>query len=170
MKKRLLASILALILLCGMVPVPSMAAEPVTETRIVPKLDAPVDLSEHEIPENPFADVSDNDYFLEPVLWAVANGITSGTGNGNFSPNNTCTRGQVVTFLWRAMGKPDPVSTENPFSDVSENDYFFKPVLWALENGVTSGTGGGKFSPNDPCTRGQVVTFLFRAMKEQVVA
>ena len=141
-----------------------------TETRLIPKLDAPAEPSEPEIPEepevpeNPFADVSDSDYFLEPVLWAVANGITSGTGNGNFSPNNNCTRGQVVTFLWRAMGQPDPVSTENPFSDVSENDYFFKPVLWAVENGITSGTGGGKFSPNDPCTRGQVVTFLWRAM------
>ena len=124
-----------------------------------------VEPTEPEKPaENPFSDVNDNDYFLNPVLWAVDNGITAGTGNGNFSPNATCTRGQVVTFLWRAVGQPEPNTTENPFADVSESDYFYKPVLWALENGVTSGTGGGNFSPNNPCTRDQVVTFLWRAM------
>ena len=124
-----------------------------------------VEPTEPEKPaENPFSDVNDNDYFLNPVLWAVDNGITAGTGNGNFSPNATCTRGQVVTFLWRAVGQPEPNTTENPFADVSESDYFYKPVLWALENGVTSGTGGSNFSPNNPCTRDQVVTFLWRAM------
>lgn len=128
------------------------------EQQVLDRLDPP------PAPENPFTDVKDTDYFLAPVLWAVEKGITSGTGNGNFSPNATCTRGQVVTFLWRAMGKPAPKSTENPFSDVSAADYFYDAVLWAVEMGITSGTGGGKFSPNAPCTRGQVVTFLWRAM------
>ena len=116
------------------------------------------------VPVNPFSDVKDTDYFLEPVLWAVECGITAGTGNGKFSPNQTCTRGQVVTFLWRAMGEPEPVSKDNPFSDVKPSDYFYKPVLWAVENGITSGTGNGKFSPEQSCTRGQVVTFLWRTM------
>ena len=114
--------------------------------------------------ENPFTDVKESDYFLEPVLWAVDNGITAGTGNGKFSPEDTCTRAQVVTFLWRACGKPAPKLIFNPFNDVTPADYFYDAVLWAVENGITSGTGNGKFSPDDPCTRGQVVTFLWRAM------
>ena len=114
--------------------------------------------------ENPFTDVKTSDYFYNPVLWAVENGITSGTGNGKFSPKEICTRGQVVTFLWRAMGEPEPQSTVNPFSDVREKDYFYKAVLWAVENGITSGTSAGKFSPKENCTRGQVVTFLHRAL------
>ena len=112
----------------------------------------------------PFTDVKESDYFLDPVLWAVEQGITSGTGNGRFSPEDTCTRAQVVTFLWRAMGKPEPESGENPFTDVTADAYYHRAVLWAVENGITSGTGGGKFSPDDSCTRAQVVTFLWRAM------
>ena len=115
-------------------------------------------------PDCPFTDVSTDAYFFEPVLWAVENGITSGTSATTFAPNATCTRAQVVTFLWRAMGSPEPASAENPFSDVNAADYFYKAVLWAVENGITSGTGGGKFSPNSPCTRSQVVTFLWRTM------
>ena len=113
---------------------------------------------------NPFTDVPGGAWYETPVLWAVENSITAGTGNGNFSPNQTCTRGQVVTFLWRAVGEPEPESNENPFSDVASGDYFYKAVLWAVENGITSGTGNGNFSPNNPCTRDQVVTFLWRAM------
>ena len=110
-----------------------------------------------------YSDVVLDSYYEEPVRWAVSKGITSGTGNGLFSPNAACTRAQVVTFLWRAMGCPEPVSDENPFSDVTEDDYFYKSVLWAVENGITAGTGNGQFSPNAPCTRGQVATFLWRA-------
>ena len=76
-----------------------------------------------------------------------------------------CTRGQVVTFLWRAAGSPEPKSTDNPFNDVKSSDYFYKAVLWAVENNITGGTGNGKFSPNANCTRGQVVTFLHRTAK-----
>ena len=113
--------------------------------------------------ENPFKDVKETDYFYDAVLWAVENGVTAGTTKTTFSPDSTCTRGQIVTFLWRADGSPSPKGSSNPFVDVKESDYFYAAVLWAVENGVTAGTGKTTFSPNDTCTRGQVVTFLYRA-------
>ena len=112
--------------------------------------------------ESPFADVKESDYFCTPVLWAVSNGITSGISADRFGPSNPCTRAQVVTFLWRAAGSPEPVSTENPFTDVSKSNYYYKAVLWAVENGITSGVSATRFGPNNPCTRAQVVTFLWR--------
>lgn len=111
---------------------------------------------------NPFVDVKDNDWYKKAVLWAVENNITSGTGRGRFSPNASCTRGQIVTFLWNAEGRPEPESPANPFVDVNGTAYYNNAVLWAVENGITSGTGGGKFSPGANCTRGQIVTFLYR--------
>ena len=114
--------------------------------------------------ENTFVDVVETDYFYKAVLWAVENGITLGTGNGKFSPEQPCTRAQVVTFLWRANGTPAPSTTENPFGDVPAGEYYFNPVLWAVENKITAGTGVGKFSPEDTCTRAQIVTFLYRAL------
>ncbi|MBQ5671407.1 MAG: S-layer homology domain-containing protein, partial [Oscillospiraceae bacterium] len=86
-----------------------------------------------------FTDVSPKDWFYAPVNWAVSKGITGGIGNGMFGPNNNCTREQVVTFLWADAGKPDPVTTVSPFGDVRESDWFFKPVMWAVENGITGG-------------------------------
>ncbi len=115
---------------------------------------------------NPFSDVSTSAYYYKAVLWAVENGITNGTGKGKFSPDDTCTRGQVATFLWRAQGKPTPTSSANPFNDVSSKTYYYDAVLWAVEKGVTNGTGKGRFSPDDNCTRGQIVTFLYRALAE----
>ena len=112
---------------------------------------------------NPFADVKESDYFYEPVLWAVANGITTGTSKDKFSPENPCTRGQVVTFLWRAAGKPEPTQTENPFTDVPTTQYYYKAVLWAVEEGITNGLTKDTFGPDKSCTRAQVVTFLWRA-------
>lgn len=112
---------------------------------------------------SPFTDVPSGQFYSEPVLWAVENNITTGTGAHTFSPQETCTRGQVVTFLWRAAGKPAPKSTVNPFKDVKSSDYYYQAVLWAVENGITNGTSSSKFSPNESCTRGQVVTFLHRA-------
>ena len=112
-----------------------------------------------------FTDVPAKQYYTEPVIWAVEKGITSGIGGGKFGPENSCTRGQIVTFLWRAAGSPDPVSSANPFSDVKPSDYFYNAVLWAVENNITSGIGGGKFGPSGACTRGQAVTFLWRAEK-----
>ena len=120
-------------------------------------------------PEAPFTDVKEGDFFYDPVLWALENGITTGTGDGTtFEPNTPCTRGQVVTFLWRAAGKPEPTNAKNPFKDVKTSDYFYKAVLWAKEKNITSGTGDGTtFEPNATCTRGQIVTFLSRAKNGQ---
>ena len=111
----------------------------------------------------PFTDVTPNDYFYKAVLWAVENGITAGTSPTTFSPNDGCTRAQVVTFLWRAEGKPAPRGKQSPFTDVT-GDYFFDAVLWAVEQDITKGTGGTFFSPSATCTRGQIVTFLYRDM------
>ncbi|MBE6932859.1 MAG: hypothetical protein E7464_05735 [Ruminococcaceae bacterium] len=111
-----------------------------------------------------FVDVPAGAFYENPVLWAVAKGITSGTSDGStFSPNMICTRAQVVTFLWRAAGSPEPISTANPFTDIVEGSYYYKAVLWAVENEITSGTGNGTtFSPDMECTRAQVATFLWR--------
>ena len=116
-----------------------------------------------------FSDVSKNDYFHDAVEWAVDKGITSGTGGTTFSPNASCTRGQMVTFLWRAAGSPAPKSAETPFTDVNKGDYFYDAVLWAVEQGITSGTSATTFSPNATVTRGQTVTFLWRANASPVV-
>ena len=111
----------------------------------------------------PFTDVTMDAYYYVPVLWAVSYNITAGTGPETFTPDAPCTRAQVVTFLWRAAGEPEPEGVENPFEDVKEGDYFYKAVLWAVDNGITAGTSATQFSPNAGCTRGQVVTFLWRA-------
>lgn len=113
--------------------------------------------------ENPFKDVQVKEYYAEPVLWAVGKGITNGTAKDTFSPNNECTRGQIVTFLWRAAGMPEPTRTGNPFVDVKSDQYYYKAVLWAVEKGITTGTSANTFSPDAACTRGQVVTFMWRA-------
>ncbi len=110
-----------------------------------------------------FIDVPRGAYYADAVAWAVENGITSGTSATSFSPNAGCTRAQVVTFIWRAMGCPEPVRSTS-FSDVGANEYYSKAVAWAVENGITSGTGSGRFDPNGVCTRAQVVTFLYRAL------
>ena len=115
-----------------------------------------------EVPENnPFEDVADTDWFYTPVLWAVENNITSGVDATHFGPYNTCTRAQVVTFLYAAAGRPDVTATEEPFEDVSESDWFYTPVLWAVENGITSGVDATHFGPNNTCNRAAVVTFLY---------
>ena len=104
-------------------------------------------------------------YYFGPVLWAVNHTpqITNGTSANTFSPEATCTRDQIVTFLWRAMGCPEPTSTKNPFVDVQPGDYFYKPVLWAVEKGITNGMDATHFGPTVPCSRAHVVTFLWRA-------
>ena len=110
-----------------------------------------------------FRDVKQSDYYYDAVKWAVEKGITEGTSAGTFSPNASCTRAQMVTFLWRAAGSPAPKSKTNPFQDISSADYFYNAVLWAMENGITTGTGADAFSPNDKVNRAQTVTFLYRA-------
>ena len=111
---------------------------------------------------NPFVDVREGQYYYDAVLWAVGNGITAGTSATTFSPKADCTRAQVVTFLWRAAGSPEPKSSYNPFKDIKANAYYYKAVLWAVENKITAGTSATTFSPNASCTRAQVVTFLWR--------
>lgn len=113
---------------------------------------------------NFFYDVPNDAYYYEAVKWAVENGITGGVGNSLFAPNQPCTRAQIVTFLWRAAGSPEPKNMSN-FSDVPADSYYAKAVAWAVENGITTGMGDGKFSPDATCTRAQSVTFLFRASK-----
>lgn len=167
-----------------------------------------------------FSDVSANDYFAGPVTWALDNKITTGTSATTFSPNSTCTTAQILTFLWRAKGSPEPSSTTSTFTDIQESDYFYKaalwakenglvtatvfngntpctryatvtymwklagqpepqgdnlftdvpgevqPVVWAMEQGITTGTSATTFSPSTTCTRGQIVTFLYRAYAE----
>ncbi|MBQ6281319.1 MAG: S-layer homology domain-containing protein [Oscillospiraceae bacterium] len=112
--------------------------------------------------QNPFKDVPADAYYTKAVLWAVEQGITTGKSKTKFGVGSPCTREQVVTFLWRAEGKPEPESTVNPFTDVSEESYAHKAILWAVEKGITKGTSKTKFSPAKTCTRGQVVTFLYR--------
>ena len=114
---------------------------------------------------NYFVDVKAGDYFYDAVLWAVQEGITSGTDATHFSPNASCTRAQIVTFLWRAAGSPAPKSSEMPFTDVAEGSYYYDAVLWAVENGITKGTSDTTFTPNAKCTRAQIVTFLWRSQK-----
>ena len=120
-----------------------------------------------EVETSPFSDVSTSAYYYEAVKWAQEKGITGGIGNGLFGPNQPCTRAQIVTFLWRAAGSPEPKAMSS-FSDVSADSYYAKAVAWAVENGITTGTGDGKFSPDATCTRAQSVTFLFRAIGKLV--
>lgn len=112
---------------------------------------------------NPFSDVPGSAYYNAAVRWAVRNGIASGTDAKHFSPDAACTRGQAVTFLWRAAGCPAPALAENPFADVKSTDYCYDAVLWAVQTGVAKGTSASTFSPDAACTRGQIVTFLYRA-------
>ena len=117
-----------------------------------------------EVETSPFGDVSTSAYYYEAVKWAQEKGITGGIGNGLFGPNQPCTRAQIVTFLWRAAGSPEPKALSS-FTDVPADTWYAKAVAWAVENGVTSGMGGGLFGSGDPCTRAQSVTFLFKAVK-----
>ena len=117
-----------------------------------------------ELPEDEtgFRDVYEDDYFFDAVQWAAENGITGGVGNDRFGPNLDCSRGQTMTFLWRASGEPEPDSFSTDFTDVASGDYFYEAVLWAMEEGVTTGAGAGRFAPDATVTRGQFVTFLYR--------
>ena len=115
-----------------------------------------------EVPDVSFTDVPAGQYYTEAVAWAVNKGVTTGATATEFKPDDPCTRGQVVTFLWRAAGKP-VVNAVNPFTDVAADAFYYDAVLWAVENGVTTGVSETEFAPDAPCTRDQVVTFLWRA-------
>ena len=135
-----------------------------TFTMPASKVEVKVTFMEDNSVLNFFYDVPNDAYYYEAVKWAVENGITGGVGNSLFAPNQPCTRAQIVTFLWRAAGSPEPKNMSN-FSDVPADSYYAKAVAWAVENGITTGMGDGKFSPDATCTRAQSVTFLFRASK-----
>lgn len=117
-----------------------------------------------------FVDVPENAYYAPAVAWAVEKGVTEGTSATTFSPDAACTRAQIVTFLYRAAGSPAVKSTVNPFTDVTASDYYYNAVLWAVENGITTGTSETTFSPNESCTRAQCVTFLYRAVGSAATA
>ena len=112
---------------------------------------------------NPFTDVHKGDYFYDAVLWAVENNITAGLTANTFGPTAMCNRAQVVTFLYRAMGNPQVNTTDCPFMDINEKEFYYKPMLWAVENGITAGLTATTFGPTAICNRAQVVTFLYRA-------
>ena len=111
---------------------------------------------------NPFKDVAETDWFYEPALWAYGKGVLTGD---TMSPNDACTRSQAMMFLWREAGTPEPNLQVSPFTDVTESDWFYKPVLWAFENGLISASTDGKFYPDNTCTRAQIMLFLFRMEK-----
>ncbi|MCH5353170.1 MAG: S-layer homology domain-containing protein [Acutalibacter sp.] len=111
---------------------------------------------------NPFTDIKASEYYYKAVLWAYENNIASGTSATTFSPNQNCTRGQIVSFLWRAANRPEPVTASNSFTDVKSGEYYYNAVLWAYENKIVAGTTDTTFSPNQSCTRAQAVTFLYR--------
>ena len=113
---------------------------------------------------NPFVDVHEGDYFYDSVMWAVEQGITNGTTPTTFAPEETCNRAQALTFLWRAMGSPEPENAVNPFTDVEETDFFYDAVLWAVEKGITQGVSATEFAPDAVCNRAHVLTFLHRAL------
>ena len=113
--------------------------------------------------ENPFDDVSESDYFFNAVLWAVETGVTKGVDDHTFAPNDTCTRAQIVTFLFRANNGAVPEGAVNPFDDVPADQWFTDAVLWAVAEGITNGVDDTTFNPTGDCTREQIVTFLYRA-------
>lgn len=140
--------------------------EPVTEARSYVR----VELLAPEKPANPFVDVAEGQYFYDAVLWAVKNGITTGIDATHFSPGGDASRAQIVTFLWRAAGMPEPKRTDNPFTDVAKDAYYYQAVLWALENGITTGIDKTHFAPGKVCTRGEFVTLLYRANGSEKVS
>ena len=134
-----------------------------TWVRAIPILTASLPCDGVACPCSQFTDMPAKTHWAHDAIdWALVNGVTTGTGETTFSPDAGCTRAQVATFLWRAAGKPEPAEGENPFVDVSADAYYYKAVLWALQQGVTTGTSADKFSPDAVCTRAQIVTFLWR--------
>jgi len=125
---------------------------------------------EDKYDRNPFTDVPNNEWYAPAVLWAVEEGITTGYPDGTFGPEDFCTRAQAVTFLWRAAGQPVVEDVELTFPDVSEDDWFYDAVCWAVSEGVTTGYPDGTFAPEDYCSRSQIVTFIWRTVDEPEAA
>ena len=142
----------------------SYTEDSVTKTATVAVTVKPKDKTDKK--ENPFTDVKESDYFYDAVIWAyyAEPQVTNGIGNSLFAPDSTVKRCEAVTFLWRAVGCPEPTKKDNPFVDVAETDYFYKPVLWALEKGITRGTDDTHFTPEQTCSTAHIITFLYRAL------
>ena len=138
-----------------------------TREQVVSFLYAANGKPEHHMTANPFTDVKAGKYYYNAVMWAVENKITGGATETTFGIGKPCTREQVVTFLWKAAGAPAPKSTANPFTDVKAGKYYYNAVLWAVENGITGGATETTFGVGKPCTRAQVVTFLYKAVGEE---
>lgn len=133
-----------------------------TRAQIVTFLWREADSPEPKTKKCPFKDVSKDAYYYKAVLWAYENDITTGVDAKHFAPDDDCTRGQVATFLWKANEQPKASVTKNPFKDVAKSDYYYKAVLWAYGEKITTGVDKKHFAPDEPCTRGQIVTFLYR--------
>ena len=136
---------------------------PCTRAQVVTFLWRAAGSPEPESTKTAFKDVGEKAFYAKAVAWAVENEITNGMSDTSFAPDLKCTRAQVVTFLWRVVGKPVPASSENPFAD-AKTGFYYNAMLWAVEKEVTIGTSATTFSPENACTRGQIVTFLFRAL------
>ena len=136
------------------------------------KVDVTARFTQVQKPEekDPYGDVSKDSYYYDAVKWAAETGVTTGVGDGLFAPEWVCTRGQIVTFLWRASGSPAPKATELPFTDVAADAYYAQAVLWAVENGITNGTSETTFSPDETCTRAHAVAFLYRLSSSPAAA
>ena len=145
------------------VTIPATTSSPGQEKRVCSRCDETEFRIIGKLPIR-FDDVPDNMYYAIAVNWAVDNGITNGVTETEFKPDQNCTRNQIVTFLWRAAGSPEPASLRNPFVDVKNSDYFYKAVLWAVEKGITTGLDDTHFGPNSVCTRAQVAMFLWRTL------
>ncbi len=151
------------------IPLTKKSEDQYTFTMPASKVEIQANFVETRAEENPFIDVADGDYFSKAVLWAVGKGITSGTSAVTFSPNEPCTRAQMVTFLYRAAGSPETAVSAD-FTDVAADAYYAKAVSWAAKQGIAAGTGNGMFSPDAPCMRGQMAAFLYRFMKTPAVS
>lgn len=147
-------------------PQPEPEPEPLPEPEPEPQPQPEPEPGTNE--ENPFVDIAEDQYYYQAVVWAynTVPRITKGTDKTHFSPDAEVTRAQAVTFLWRAFGKPEPKGDIEPFSDVKEGAYYYKAVLWAAEQGIASGTGGGKFTPDGKLKTAHMITFIYRAVNE----
>ena len=151
----------------GAVPVSNSVISGSTEYELDPnQLPTGFDvfLLNYEVLLQAFEDITEGAYYYDAVVWAIENGVTNGTSETTFAPETDCTRAQIVVFLWRALGSPEPQSTDNPFIDIADDSYYYNAVLWAFEQGITTGTGDDIFSPNASCTRAQIAVFLWRTL------
>lgn len=162
--KRLLCLCLSLLLAVSLMACQGQAEEQ-DSTPPTASVQPTTELTPTPTPPIPYTDVAEDSPYYDAVVWAYENGIAS--DGSTFEPDSACTRGQVITFMWRAMGSPEPQTTESPISDVSSSDWYYKPVLWAYESGISTSSA---FKPNNPCTNGEALTFLWRAEGKPMAA